>query len=200
MLNKNNIFIINYENNECHSFIDWWQKEKEKKYFEDDYTKENIEKFDNLVKDIKKFDFKTMYKLANQIQLLGKNKKWEKVKDLKLEYDDYYDQFNEISDKVILGKIYTYVIFYSFNDKPTFQNTEEFYKYISATKIIRDKKIYKIDDELLLDMFTKNPEFYKETLFIDTEINSNILMSCYTSIFQKYFNQLYPIIGKKKFK
>lgn len=47
-------------------------------------------------------------------------------------------------------------------------------------------------------MFTKNTEFYRESLFINTEINPNILMSAYTSMFQNYFNKLYPIIGKNK--
>lgn len=198
MLSRNNFFVIYYEENICHPLIKWWSKIKETKTIKYEYTEENIEEFDNLVKDIKKFDFKTMDKLANQIQLLDKQKKWRKHNKLDDEYDDYYNQFIELSNKIIFGKVNTHIVFYSFNDKPTFQNTSEFYKYISSTKIIRDKKTYNIDDKLLLDMFSKNPEFYKESLFIDTDLNPNILMSAYTSMFQKYFNQIYPIVGKNK--
>lgn len=75
MFNKNNFYVINYEESYCRNLITWWKNQKESKFFKSNFNDKDTEEFDVLVNQINKFDFKNMEKLSVQIQLLTKNRK-----------------------------------------------------------------------------------------------------------------------------
>lgn len=152
------------------------------------------------IKEIEEFDFNQLNNIASKLSIMRQNfrKNISKRLDLMINFRKLFQDFQKLVEKNFYNEITKrfLIIFHSIEEQPQVQNSSEFVEYITKTEIVRNKKTYPIDKNFLSDLFIQNPEYIRELLFIDYDININVLMSAYSSIFQKYMNEKFPLKHK----
>ena len=164
------------------------------------------QKLQEMMDKINSFDFEKLKDISYRLKLLERNfvRNWSKIDKLRDEYKKIMKEYDEIENmeyRLTGENKYLLIIFTSFTEEePFYQSSRAMYRFLSSSTVIRDKKQYPITDELLLDMFGSNPDFYQESLFLDQEAQLIDMMSVFSGMFETYFNKLHPIKHKDSMK
>lgn len=196
MAAADNFWIFFYEKEQLYSLLTYWkiiQNQTPKMISQEDH--DNLGK---LVERVKKFDYKRFNYLLVQQKFLD-SRQWKKEQKLKDELDEMYDEYIEMGsiDYRTNGKEKVMaIIFSSFEERPIYKDVYSTYQYLIKSDIIRNKKYFPITDEIILKTFTENPEFYRESLFLDTDPDLTEMLDTYASFFQKYMDTNKPVKHK----
>lgn len=184
MASIDNFYILFYEKDLCYKLIDYWNEVKDEK--PKLISQEDHDYLGTLVERIKNFDFKKYNELSAQFQV-SKNK--YKIKN---ELNVLINEYNELSDinyRTTGEEKVMVLIFSSFEENPHYKSPIIIYQYLSCSDIVRNKKFYPITDEIILKTFNDNPDFYRESLFIDSNPDLIEMIDTYAGFFQRYMDE-----------
>ncbi len=202
MANADDFWIYIYEATFILRVKDIDQEVKFPNWLEENFGEGDKEKFLKLIEDIRTFDFDKMRDISHRLNILRQNYRgnWRKIDKLEEEYDQIYEQYQELSTRQfrLTGKDKYLIMSLAAmdTDDPLYQGSMSTYRFLTASTVIRDKKEYPITDDLILEVFGQNPDYYRESLFFDQDVQLLDLMRIFGGMFETHFNKIYPIKHK----
>lgn len=194
MASVDDFYISVYEYDYVENFMKW--KEESFNYKYPFLSDEDHNKLKEVCDKINEFDFDKLNNLASKYLLQFASRKHLEASKTRKEYMKLYKKYKELGeiDMVTTGDniIHLSVVIFPFGDIK-YQSPHPLYHYLGKITVLRDGKKYKIDDEMILDIFTKNTDLYRESLMVNEDLDSVKLGRFYSSMIDRYMNQIHPL-------
>jgi len=189
MVSIDDFWVYIYEKDRVFNLI----KIKDKKVFSSDKIKE---KFDLLIDKIENIKYNSINKVLNKLgkfMVPGNRGTVEKRKLLLEKYKEISKKYIEIGEENIVTDDGYHLIVFTSESIPSLVSSRQTYFFLRNISVKRGKKEWKLDDEIILDIFKKNEWLYRSTLYINKQAGMYQIMRDTTDILQNYFDTTYPI-------
>jgi hypothetical protein len=159
-------------------------------------TEKDIALFKQHYQKILDFDYEKLNSIGSKITLYQKQKKFQLTRKLQKEYKKLFCEYQELGNYEFrtTGKEKILLLFFiSYEDFPQIYRPSSLYRFLSKTTIVRNKKFFPITDDMILEIFQKEPDLYRESLFIDYPVDMMTGIGFTTNVLQSYMDQKYPL-------
>lgn len=162
-----------------------------------DLSDADYSKLKDYEKKVKKLDYEKMNMATAKLYILPKRNRFYR-KRLRKEYKEAFKEYLEIGTEGFTSeKGYHIIFFISYSEPPTYISGYDLYDFLTGVTFLRNKKSYPVTKDMVLELFSENPEYYREVLFLDQDIHLTRIMNSISNVFQRYIDQKYPIKHKQ---
>jgi hypothetical protein len=157
------------------------------------YDEKTENELEILRKKIKEINYDSINDIVFKLGEISSGQRKGTTLELRRKYRELIKDYDELGKTEFVNDKGFHIIIITSPEMPKIDQPKSLYDFLLNTTIVRSKKQFELDKEMILQIFKEKPELYRQSLF------SNLTISPYEKIYiikdylKDYVNQKFPI-------